>query len=180
MDPNEPTAVLDPTPFTEDELGIFRTLSAEHRVVDGMLERLELGDDGGDRRGLVEEVTRELLAHAEAEERTVYAVLEEYGALAADIDEAFGEHGDIEHLVLALDADAADDVFKQQVTALREVVRHHVRQEEEDILQRAGRLVGLEESRDLARAFHAEKRAGLADLGASVSGLQRPSPNARM
>jgi hemerythrin superfamily protein len=176
----EPKAVREPTPFTEDEQGIFRVLVAEHRVVDGLLERLELGEDGGDRRGLVEDLTRELLAHAKAEERTVYAVLEEHGALAADIEESFDEHGDVEHLLLALDPDAGGDTFIEQVTRLRQSVRDHVRREEEDILQRAGNLLGLEESRAMARAFQDEKRAELADLGSVVATDQNPSTTARM
>ena len=176
----EPKHVLQPTAFTEDEQGVFRTLVGEHRIVDGMLERLELGDDGGDRRSMVEELTRELLAHAKAEERTVYAVLEEHGGLAADIEEAFDEHGDIEQLLLALDPDADDHAFRRQITRLRDAVREHVREEEEEILQRAGRVIGLEESREMARAFQAEKRAELADLGNVVAAVQRDTTSARM
>lgn len=161
----EPKHIQAPTAFTEDEQGIFRALVADHRVIDGLLERLELGD--GDRTALVEEVTRALQAHSVAEERTVYAALEEQASLAEDIEEAFEEHGDIEHLLLGLAVAAGDDDgFLDQVLRLRAVVRHHVHDEEEHILQRAAEVVGLAESRAMARAYQAEKQDELIHLGA--------------
>jgi hypothetical protein len=173
-----PKHVSEPSPFTEDEQGIFRALVADHRVIDGLLERLELGE--GDREDLVDEVTRALHAHSVAEERTVYAVLEEQGALAADIEEAFDEHGDIEHLLLALDAGAGDDRFLDQVLRLRTAVRHHVHEEEENTLQRAAQTIGLEESRAMARAYQEEKQSELADLGTHPAQRRHAAPHIRM
>lgn len=173
-----PKHVAEPSAFTEDEQGIFRALVADHRVIDGLLERLELGE--GDREDLVEEVSRALLAHAKAEERTVYAVLEEQDGLAAEIEEAFDEHGDIEHLLLSLDAGAGDDRFLDQILRLRAAVRHHVHEEEEDILQRASHSIGLEESREMARAYQAEKQDELADLGRHAASRPRHAPTIEM
>ena len=172
-----PWHVREPSPFSEDEQGIFRALVADHRTIDGLLERLELGE--GDRADLIEEVTCALLAHMKAEERTVYAVLEEQGALADVVEEGFDEHGDIEHLLLALDGRAGDDRFLEQVLRLRAVVRHHVHQEEEDILQRAALSVGLEESRDMARAYQVERQDELADLGPHAASRHH-APSARI
>ena len=169
---DEPKHVQAPTPFTEDEQGIFRALVADHRVIDGLLERLELGD--GDRAYLVEEVLRALHAHSVAEERTVYAVLEEHTGLAEAIEESFDVHGDIEHLLLGLDVGAGDDRFLEQVLRLRAVVRHHVHEEEEVILQQAAAIVGLEESREMARAYQAEKQDETANLGRTA----QPAPSA--
>ena len=174
----EPKHILAPTPFTEDEQGIFRALVADHRVIDGLLERLELGE--GDREDLVDELTRVLQAHSKAEERTVYAALEEEGGLGADIEEAFDEHGDIEHLLLGLDAGDGDDRFLDQVLRLRAAVRHHVHVEEEVLLQRAARCIGLEESREMAAAYQAEKQGELADLGEHAASRPRHAPNARI
>ena len=156
MNEDAPWHVLEPSPFTEDEQGIFRALVADHRTIDGLLERLELGE--GDRDDLIAEVTRALLAHMKAEERAVYAVLEEQQVL---------------------DGGAGDDRFLEQVLRLRAAVRHHVHEEEEDILQRAALGVGLEESREMARVYQAEKQDELADLGAHAPTQRHLGPSAR-
>lgn len=113
-------------------------------------------------------VALELLVseHTRLEEEIFYPWLREnLGADASDlVDEALVEHATAKDLVAQVQgAGTVDETFDARVTVLGEYVRHHVREEEDEIFPRvAGRTDALDE---LGQEMHARKAELIDELG---------------
>jgi hemerythrin superfamily protein len=128
-------------------------LVADHRAVDRLFDRFEALTDTTDvdgKRELVREITRELSIHASIEEQLFYPAVREHlpqgDAVAA---EGLDEHQGVKDLLRAIGVtDPGDPRYDERVTMLIREVRHHVIEEETEILpglrQRLGEDVLLE------------------------------------
>jgi hemerythrin HHE cation binding domain-containing protein len=116
---------------------ILDTLKQEHRDVAEMLEKLVESNSGTERRKLLASIKAALVPHLRAEEKVVYdAVL----ALRGKEQKIHGEEGYIEHalgdktlLQLGKMTDAMSHEFSAAAKVLKELVEHHVEEEERDI-----------------------------------------------
>jgi hemerythrin superfamily protein len=110
-------------------------LKSDHRKVDELFERFESTHDSVKKAGIVTEVCRALIVHAEIEEKLFYPASR--SVLGSDdqkmVDEAFVEHASLKGLILRLDGMRPHDVlFDAYVTVLKEYVQHHVKEEEQE------------------------------------------------
>jgi hemerythrin superfamily protein len=111
----------------------------DHRTVDHLFDRFEAMDGTEEpdvRREIVREITRELSIHASIEEQLFYPTVREHLPQGdALVEESLDEHQAVKELLAAIeDTDAADPRFDERVTMLIREVRHHVREEEDEIL----------------------------------------------
>lgn len=112
-------------------------LTADHRKVDELFKEFEKETDGRRKVALATQICNELTVHATAEEEIFYpqalAAFENEGK-SDDKDliwEATVEHGTLEGLIASLaGVSAADDAFEAHVKVLKEYVKHHVKEEE--------------------------------------------------
>lgn len=112
-------------------------LEKQHRVVEQIFERLEANGEGGNkgRRDLVEELADKLAAHQVIDEQIFYPEVKK--ALAEDarkqVLESLEEHALAKIALTRLLATGIDEEpFEARVTALKELIEHHVDGEEED------------------------------------------------
>ncbi|HEX8115004.1 MAG TPA: hemerythrin domain-containing protein [Kofleriaceae bacterium] len=108
---------------------VLELLSAQHREVDDLLEKLEQGN--GDREALFVELADKLAAHAAAEEKVFYpsVMAEQTSAL---LHESVEEHLAIKRVLADLIAmKVDDDEFQAKLAVLKEEVSHHAHEEEE-------------------------------------------------
>ena len=111
-------------------------LKADHRKVEALYAEFESADSSAQRVRLVREICTELTLHAELEEAQFYpAALK---ALDREDDklvhEAAVEHRTLKQLIEAISGTGpADKLFEANVTVLMEYVKHHVREEENDL-----------------------------------------------
>jgi hemerythrin superfamily protein len=105
---------------------------------------------------LVASLVTDLVKHAEMEEQVFYpAVREEIDGLDAEIDEDLEEHHAAELLLDELDGATSADLprFDAKVTVLKEVVLHHMEEEETDLLPKVREELDERRRRELGSAM---------------------------
>jgi hemerythrin superfamily protein len=109
-------------------------LMAQHEEVEDLIEQIEDSDDPEEKADLFAELADNLAAHATIEEKLFYpAVMTE--ATCQQLVESSEEHLVVKRLLadmMALGPD--DDHFDAKLKVLKENVRHHAHDEEEDKL----------------------------------------------
>ena len=143
-------------------------LATDHRKVEALFDRYDQEKEGGDesRRALAERICKELTAHTRLEEEILYPWLRENLDVGNRdlIDEALVEHATAKDLIAQLEgAGDVDETYDARVTVLGEYVRHHVREEENEMFPLvAGEQDELDE---LGQEMHARKAELTQELG---------------
>jgi len=160
-------------PAPQDRQDAVDLIIADHRVVDRLFDRYEAMDGTEPpevKRELVREFTRELSIHASIEEQLFYPTVRDELPQGDDlVEESLDEHQGVKELLAAIeDTDPQDPKFDERVTMLIREVRHHVQEEETEILPGLRARLSEDVLRDLGRR--------LADAKASAP--THPHPNA--
>jgi len=122
-----------------DENGqdLLKTLKTEHDEVKGLLSDLDKAETAAQRKGLVKKIKSALVPHTKAEEKVLYSALIAVKDKEAQTD---GHEGNIEHDLAARtlqklagisSATSAEHIAAAKV--LRELVEHHIREEESNV-----------------------------------------------
>jgi hemerythrin superfamily protein len=138
-------------------------IKADHREVEKLFNEFE---DAGDRayktkQQLVSQIIKELEVHATIEEEIYYPAVD--AKAKKDGKELVAEAVEEHHVVKVLLGELAtmsaeDDAFDAKVTVLIENVRHHVEEEEEELLPQSEEILGDEELARLGEAMAARKQ----------------------
>lgn len=112
-------------------------LKRDHREVEGLFSQFKQAGDDDERIRLAQRICSALSIHAKVEEELFYPAARD--AMASDtaalIDEATVEHASLKQLISDIDGDSADDeMFAARMHVLEEYVRHHVREEETQLM----------------------------------------------
>jgi hemerythrin superfamily protein len=140
---------------------LIDVLVTDHRELETLFAELETGHGGPEhRRRLADVVIAELVRHAVAEEIYLYPtarrVLPDGDQLA---ERELGEHAAAERLMKDLEGlDATAPEFDTTLATLTGLVRHHVRDEESDLLPRLRHACDLAELRELGLKATAAKK----------------------
>jgi hypothetical protein len=118
--------------------GALTLLRADHREVQEMFDKFESRHkrmDAGQKQALAEKICTALTVHAQIEEEIFYpAVREAFPKLSALLEEANVEHGSAKDLIAQIEeGDAEDEHFDAMVTVLGEYIKHHVREEQNEL-----------------------------------------------
>jgi hemerythrin superfamily protein len=122
-------------------------LKQDHRDVNALFKQFEqAGSARAKKSRLVQTIIEELSRHAAIEELAFYpAVRREVAGATPDVLEAIEEHHVVKWLLYELEGmSPADERFDAKVTVLIESVRHHVREEENDLFPRVRARLGRE------------------------------------
>ncbi|ATW51884.1 hemerythrin domain-containing protein [Streptomyces xantholiticus] len=112
---------------------VIQELTADHREVDQMFTEIEaMGPGAPRRRELVDELTKELVRHAVAEEEYLYPAVRRFVDDGDDLaDQEVADHAEVERLLKELEGcEAGDPRFDTLVTQLKSSVTSHVADEE--------------------------------------------------
>ena len=136
-------------------------LRQQHREARALLGRLA-EVPAGDRTACLAKLSAALRGHADLEEELLYPELEDDADFEELVSDAFQEHEEIRGALADLERCPTDDEeFPDLVHALGDIVQHHLRDEEEELLPRVDAAFG---------------HAALAELGARM--LLRTEPRA--
>jgi hemerythrin superfamily protein len=138
-------------------------IKADHREVEQLFREFE---EAGDRayktkQDLVTKIIQELEVHATIEEEIYYPAVEAKAKKDGKelVAEAIEEHHVVKVLLGELgEMTSEDDAFDAKVTVLMENVRHHVEEEEEEMLPQSEEILGKEELTRLGEQMAARKR----------------------
>lgn len=124
-------------------------LTADHRKVSKIFAEFEKvkDKDSARKQVLVRMACDELTVHAQVEEEIFYPAL--YEAFKekdeALVDEAEVEHGTIKQLIATLQASDPDDrLYDANFIVLSEYVKHHVKEEQDEIFPKARKAKSLD------------------------------------
>lgn len=139
---------------------IFQALRGDHEVQRGIVDRLaKTQGDSLERRRLYAELKTELSAYAAAEERCFYVPLFGHDLTLGKARHSVAEHHELDELVEALDVlDFGSSGWLNQAHSLFERIEHHLREEEREVFQRAGKALGEAEVQQLGEAYQREMR----------------------
>ena len=135
-------------------------LDADHLTVHALFqsyrELVRAGAPALQRRALAEEICMELTIHARLEEELFYPAVREALNDEDLVDGAEEDHGRQRELVAQILASAAgDELYDARVAVLAEYVERHVRQEREQVFNRA--LASRLDLQSLARSLTIRK-----------------------
>ena len=113
-------------------------LRADHRKVSGLFEQYEKSRSTSRKAALVATICNELKVHTQIEEEIFYpavqAVLKDHEL----IPEANVEHGSVKALIAQVEGKTPDgDLFDARIKVMSEWVKHHVKEEQNEMFPRA-------------------------------------------
>ena len=122
---------------TRTENAVVEMLKQDHEKVKGLFEEFK-ETEGREKTEIANTVIQELEVHADLDERLVYPAIREEIDADDKMNEAIEEH----HLVHVLIAELkklkpSDERFEAKFTVLGELVKHHIEEEEGEMLPQA-------------------------------------------
>jgi hemerythrin superfamily protein len=134
-------------------------LEQQHRQVEDLFDQFEQAEEG-EKAEVFEQLAATLVAHDAIEREIFYPACEEIlepEDEEAVLGESLVEHGVVEFCVFRADKNKADAAeLDKYVTVLKEVVMHHVKEEEDELLPKAKR--GMDEEKLEALGAEMESR----------------------
>ena len=124
-------------------------LKTDHDEVKDLLAGLVDGEQGRSRKLLLEKLKTNLTAHSRAEEQVVYDAL--IGARAKqDVrvsgEEGYVEHGAVDDLLARISRlDVGTDLWLAHAKVIRELLEHHISEEQNEVFAELGDLFSREE-----------------------------------
>jgi hemerythrin-like domain-containing protein len=142
-DPSERHTVTD----------VIALIKAQHQQIDRLLSKAEEGD--GDVGALVQQVADLLIPHSQAEEDFVYPTIKRKTSdTGEDVADAVAEHHQIEGMIQELLAqEPGDPGYDGTLAAVTAELRHHVEEEEQELLPVLKENSSAEELQQMGQRF---------------------------
>jgi hemerythrin-like domain-containing protein len=148
-------------------MDIYARLRQEHDEARDLLAKLKetTPDDAERRDELFEALKRDLWAHHKLEEAVFYSVLADHRKTRGEAFEAINEHHMANGLLEELDSMPTDSLeWGQKLGVLKELVEHHMEEEEDDIFDEAREVLSDAQAEEIGQAMADRKRAVVAAL----------------
>jgi len=117
----------------KDPTNALELLKSQHEEVEALIGKIERSE-GGHKQELFVEMADKLAAHATIEEKLFYPSVKARQTEDA-LMEAVEEHLQVKRLLAdLLDLDCDDEEFDAKLSVMKEEIRHHAHDEEEDSL----------------------------------------------
>jgi hypothetical protein len=146
--------------------GVVTLIKEDHRELEAVFRKLESAEPKEFKR-LLQQVASLLLPHSKAEEEVVYPAIKELvPSEGSDVDDGLAEHHHVEETLkelLASDPEAPG--VDGLIAAMIGEVRHHVEEEEEEILPAFADAATNQQLGDLGDRFTEAKERAAAELG---------------
>lgn len=151
----------------KNKLDLFSLIKKDHRKVETLFSKLEKTTERATkvRSELYAKLRSELTIHSEAEESAVYPSLKENEITEEIGYESVEEHDIVKFLLSKLDKAPCDSKeWTAQMTALKEAVQHHVKEEENVMFKKIKRAFPQEQLNEMAAKFQEAKGAASANI----------------
>jgi hemerythrin superfamily protein len=126
-------------------------LEQQHRDVEKLFESLEGADAPAKKREIFEELASSLVAHDAIERELFYPACEKAMGMTDLLGESLVEHGVIEFSLYEADQAQGKKDFDFKVKVLKEMVEHHVEEEEDDFFPSVEKALGDESLEELGQ-----------------------------
>ncbi len=143
-------------------MNAFTLLKEDHKKVSGIFEKLEGTTERAEktREELFAQLKQELEIHAHVEETIFYPELRREAETRAITLEGFEEHKDIKAALAEVGAtDVTSELWAVRLKVLKELVEHHVGEEEGEMFKSAREVLTTEQIEELGARMEEEKKA---------------------
>lgn len=156
---------------------LIEMIIADHREVQGVFTQIEVSGDARTRHDLVEHVVAELVRHSVGEEQYLYPTARKVLSDGDKIvDHELEEHAEAEKVMKDIEkCDPSDARYDGLVRDLIADIRHHLQDEEEDLLPKLRAACDADELRELGQKFQQAKK--LAPTRPHPSAPDKPPAN---
>ncbi|WPU66567.1 hemerythrin domain-containing protein [Peredibacter starrii] len=159
---------------------IYQLLKDDHKTVKTLLKKLEDTTERSqkERTTLFTKLKEALIPHTRAEEKIFYESLKLSEVKEADdlAYEGYEEHGVADRLIKELDkTEPSDKRWTALMSVLKEVVEHHIKEEEENMFKKAQKSFDSELAVEMGENFLELKEKFLNILQAGKIPKQAPS-----
>jgi hemerythrin superfamily protein len=125
-------------------------LKSQHRKVEALFKKLKGGRS--EPAPVLEELANSLAAHMAIEQEIFYPAVKEVDSDL--VNESYEEHSIAEvALKRLLATDREDEAFDARVTALKELIEHHVKEEEEELFPEVEKALGEDTLKQLGKVM---------------------------
>ncbi len=140
----------------------IQLLKDDHQTVEEIFQRFENAGENAnkEKRHHVDRMIKELSMHAQVEEEIFYpATRQARGETEGMVQEAIEEHAKVKQVLSELETmEPEDDRFDRMVTELIRYVRHHVEEEENEMIPKVQEALTPEDLRDLGERMREAKK----------------------
>jgi hemerythrin-like domain-containing protein len=146
----------------EPQVDLLDTLKEEHELVSSLLKQMVESTRGAERKSLLKKIKANLVPHVRAEEKVLYNAiigLKEKSA-KQDGQEGYLEHSLADRMLATLEKidNAMSPEFGAAAKVLKELIEHHVQEEEGNVWSDAKDSFSTEERKEMNERYLAEKR----------------------
>ena len=140
------------------EVTFFDLLKQDHDKVKDIFQQIEEDEDGENREELFAGLQSELQTHIDLEEKLVYPVMQQSEELREKILEAYEEHNVAKHVLNECsNLDLEDERWEAKCSVLREIVNHHLQEEEKNLFNMAKKALEKEKIQDITNQIQQQK-----------------------
>ena len=142
-------------------MDIFDVLTSDHEKVKKILEQMEQTSPRAAKRRetLLEHLNESLLPHMYAEEQFFYQILLDESSDKEVAYQALEEHKAAKAVLTDLEEAPADDArWSARLKVLKELVEHHIEEEETTVFDLARSLMDEDRATDIAHRFKELKK----------------------
>ncbi|KTC66639.1 DNA nickase [Legionella adelaidensis] len=134
-------------------MDIYEYLKMDHRKVDHLFKLFEKSKSKERQQEIVSFISQELLVHAHSEQETFYKALFQYPETQDIALHGEKEHKEIEEQIQIINKSLGSH-WKEEVLKLKEIVEHHVKEEEGKIFRKAKSVLSDREAIILKEKMH--------------------------
>lgn len=136
-------------------MNIYEYLKLDHEHVAKLFKQFEASDLPERKHQIVELISQELLIHAHSEQETFYKALKQFESTEEEAMHGQEEHQEIEaQIKLVMSSKEFGASWVKKVEKLKEIVEHHVREEEGPIFRHAKKVLTEEDAYVLKEQMH--------------------------
>jgi hemerythrin superfamily protein len=135
-------------------MDVYQILMQDHRVVEELFSEIEKTDDREvePREQLFARLRKELEDHSVAEENVLYPWIEKFLGAKELVEQSFEEHAGFEAILQEISEMSVNkDDWLEKIDELKDVVRRHVRREEDKMFPAAREELDESRAEELGR-----------------------------
>jgi len=145
---------------------IFELLKEDHAEAKALLKKITETGGMKSRQKFFQKLKPAILAHAHAEQKVFYQALLQHDQTSDIALEAEVEHQIVERLLNDMsDGELNADQFSARCKVLKELLEHHIKEEESNIFKAARKVLDKSELQELATQFETAKEQEVQQIG---------------
>jgi hemerythrin superfamily protein len=168
-------------------MNAIELLTQQHREVEDIFEAIEKAKDTSKKAALFRELAAKLVGHDGIEREIFYPACEDALGMSDLLGESLVEHGVVEFCLYEADQAVGEPEFDFKVKVLKEMIEHHVEEEEGELFPKVKKVMNAEAleslGEDMQEAFDESQEEDFheplfTNLRQVLAGVLKPIPKA--